>query len=853
MARTQSPRTAASFLLLAVLTFSAGLVTAAPAAAAVAAEDCAEAAELTKLGDPGGAIEAIEGLRAVRPPRQGAEQACEAEYAEAALRRTSAVQLVEWANRLDEAAADSEGDATAPVPQPVPVDCSGELLTTRADLSDAEVETLVSAAVAAALTCDRHNEAAAGLAAAAAPSGDTVAQSSQSAWEKFRKAWLDPWVPLAIAFLVWTLIVLVLARLLLWLPRWTGNDLAALGTRRTWTRSAALLLGWTALLASGALVTGLWSLVESRADSIELAWADLVPGVIVATAVGLAFSPASRQLPLVFAKIGLAGLVVASFLLLWDPGVAAPLVPHVWSGAALALVAALALAAAWAAGARLTITSKGEGAPSLEYVRALATQLGNAPSRGVEIPVGTDTDVLASIGVAESPANPLVAAAVKAVQMERPPNPWQLTITAHNKELWSAELSRNHRVEASATISRSDLLATLEKPHDVVRSEMDLAPFAVALAVVTIASAQDRQPPGLAGATRWQSVGLQYLGSLRPRGDAAAQPLFASAVADDPDNILAQVSYWNALYRNADTVADLERYRSLLENVLRDPTVRKREPSLRQRVLYSRVAVGINLHSLGATDRNLTRRACLLHRAVTESDAPEPFLDNLRTNAMALLRSVPELASKLTDPISEPEKNGPTVNYSLGCYFATRNPACVHADAVRAARHLALADADPGSAAWRPVDPQLAAFRQSSQYRSEFGAPVPTDILAVAPFSEHADRFRGAGLVTLERVRTAGRSGLWQLGVRGPDASWVLALVSIGLAVSDDLEGWRVPIVGAFAAAGRTSFPANADAQAALRRSIHEACMPLKSSPSHGQIATWLSQQSRGPLVGPTR
>ena len=148
-------------------------------------------------------------------------------------------------------------------------------------------------------------------------------------------------------------------------------------------------------------------------------------------------------------------------------------------------------------------------------------------------------------------------------------------------------------------------MRTLEKPHDGVRSELDLAPFAVALAVVTIAREQDRTPPGLAGATRWQSVGLQYLGSLRPRGDASAQARFASAVADDPKNILAQVSYWNSLYRSADSATDLEQYRRLLEGVLNDATLCKREPSLRQRALYSRVAVGINLRSLDVTDDNL--------------------------------------------------------------------------------------------------------------------------------------------------------------------------------------------------------------------------------------------------------
>ena len=815
--------------LLAGVVLSSGL--AAPGwAASLTASDgiCAEAASLTQLGDPRAAVAAIASARAADPGAAGSARLCAAEYGEAVLRETQAAGVATWAAHV---AGDLAGRGSVIVAPPLPALCTGVRVATPAVISRQRAEELVRLAVAEARACDRHVKVAPAAEPTATRTHATLAQSSRSAWQHYRRTRLDPWVPVALAFLAWAALVLVLARLLLVLfGKLLGDQLSGTVWRRP--RPVGRVVGWVALVVSGAVAVGPFSLLSIHlGPRLMISVLGLMVGLLVLVGGWLETSARSPARILVVAAGSVLVLAAVVDGAVGSGALLGPLIPHPWWGALAAVVAAVGFALAWGAGPRLSIASDGHvSAPSAEYLGALTRLLGCAPPRGLEVPLGTDADFLATLGILETSTNPWVAAVTRLVRLSRPPTPWRLTVTAHSEDALTASLTRNQRRIVSEMVERGAQFRCLEQVD--VTEQPGLAPFPAALAVVSIA-VEHGIPDGLAGATRWRSVALQYLGAVRPRGDLTARALFAEAVARDPQNLLAQIGYWHALYREAAAPEDLRRYRALLEDALTGHWL-DAEPALRLRALYTRVAVGINLRSvdLGA-DENLEVRAgdLLGLSAQTPPEGAEVLWADLRLHAGVLVASIPTLPVPDLDAAS-PEGNGPGVDYLWACYFATNG-----ADTARAVRHLRLADQDPDLALWRTSDPQLAALRGSEDYRREFGEPVPTDILTVPPFRDHAAALRSAGLVNLERLGLAEVSDLVALGVASPAAEWVIQLARFALTIPPDLEDWVVPIVATFAEQGLVAIPADDESLASLRDAILAACEPLRSSPD---LDTWL-------------
>ena len=100
------------------------------------------------------------------------------------------------------------------------------------------------------------------------------------------------------------------------------------------------------------------------------------------------------------------------------------------------------------------------------------------------------------------------------------------------------------------------------------------------------------------------------------------QALYAEAVELDPDNRLAVVGYWHSLYREASTDEDLRAYLHLLGHALESDVVR-REPTLRLRLLHTRVSVGINRASLLRAERDGSAGAAGAS-ALKDGDLPGP-------------------------------------------------------------------------------------------------------------------------------------------------------------------------------------------------------------------------------------
>lgn len=892
---------------------------------------CDDARRLVDLGEQQAAVTLIRGLRASRqtpltpvapsgptsPPATGAppggstaagggtaSSACASEYADAVAYQARAVAWLQWADQLSAAAGDKKDDASVTFETPAPEPCStGDKPAFPSTNGTAkEAHEVVKAAEQAALACDRNNPDAA--ARNKEPDQKSLAQSSNESWDSFAKGQLAPWGPVLLGFLGWCAVVLVVARLLLVALR---NTTARFASRWHW-RAVLLWVGWLLLVLSGGLGVGLVALVVNTADGYA-DWlkvfsgpALLVAGVVVTWLTvrppecldsgGSEHWSVKRWVAFVAgALVGCAGLRV----LLLGTALKEPLTQQPRLGALFGVAAAVVFAVAWGGGRRLTITAKGEGAPTSESLRATVSRLAPNAPHGVEIPLGTDADVLSAVGIVATSSTPLVAALARVLTYAKPPTPWQLTITAHSADVLTADLMRNGRLIETATTQRRTLESLLVDPaaradtssdattsdgaskandgaaDDSPAAKLDLAVFPAALAVIRIATADGDTPMGIGGATKWRSLAYQYLSSLQARGTHAAKALSAEAVAADPGNQLAQVGHWYALYRDATGREDMQRYVIFLEGLLPASGPMPRDVALTVRVLYMRVAIGINLlfapdaageqrlHRPSEDDRLQETAKALLDAANGRegyADLDRNFLAAVLVNVQALTASIPQGAGwtpKLPEGPEVPEAHSPDVNYSLACYFATKsfwatdppNPGNVSVnDRQLAVRHLKLASVLEYLDAWRREDPQLKELRACAEYRKEFGTDLLTTFLGVAPFMGHEAQLIQAGLVTLDKVAGTTPASLHKVGMKPPVASWVHDCAVLGQRIHTDLsadgtdgrpspdgEAWYLAVLSVFVEKGRTTIPTERDDVDAVRDDLATGLKGYKGSP----------------------
>lgn len=889
---THSLRSAALVLLAAAL----ALALPTPAAGAPAggsAAVCATADRLTGSGDPAGAIAAISDLREAAPAANGASPACVEEYARAVQRQADAAALAGWAARMD------GGGLGTFVPKPVPPVCSGPPLATGVGPTSEATAALVRSAVQAALVCDGANATALSL---QEELGTSAAQVADSAWTDFQEAWVDPALSLAAVVLVWLAVVLAAARLLLGV---LGNRAAARLATAPSLRIPCLVAGPLALLLSCMWVVGLPSMVGLGFDA---SWSsegtDLgLVAVLGAAALLLTLgwrrtegseAPDSQDSPdtsdtvtgAVVALVAAVGLVAVVGLLspLTVSWREAGLDPDLGQATVLGLCAAILLALTWGSRARLTITSTGEGAPSSEHLRALVRRLAPPTPGGIEVPLGTDAEMLADVGIVETSSTPWIAALGRAVRLLRPPTPWRLSVT-QSEDRTVVELVRNYRVIDTQTIDRAGALGFLrtEGASSDPTAALDLAVFPAATAVTRISLAHGITQ-GLAGATVARSVALHALAAQEPRGSTIQQALYAEAVEVDPDNQLAVVGYWHSLYREASTDEDLRAYLHLLGHALESDVVR-REPALRLRLLHTRVSVGINRASLLRAERDasagaagasalkeetyqahqvaLARDAQRLLAALEDrsSGVDEEFRRRLERSALVLTRSVPACPAvgwrPPGGPLREPEEFGPGLNYAAGCHLAE-----IPGRAALAVRHLACADVDPMLAAWRDRDPQLAVLRSLQQaagpdaprtnpYRSRFGTPLPQDMLAVAPFREHAAALRTGGMATIDRLSRASLEQLEGLGLSSATSVWLreIAVLARSARSWESLRPWHLAVATELADLGEIGVPPLWQGRTELVARLEARLEGYVSSPATGTLDAWLSERETGRMV----
>lgn len=880
---TRTRRSAAVLLLAAAL----ALALPSPAAGAPAggtAAVCDTADRLTGSGDPGGAIVTIADLREAAPAAGDATPACAAEYARAVQRQADASALARWATRMD------DGGLGNFVPKPVPPVCSGPPLAPGAGPTSDATAALVRSAVQAALVCDGSNATALAL---QQELGTSAAQVADSAWSDFQEAWVDPALSLAVVVLVWLAVVLAAARLLLGV---LGNRAADRLATAPSLRVPCLVAGPVALLLSCSAVVGLPSMVALGFDA---SWSGEGTDLGLVTVLGAAAlllalgwrraagsdtsNAATGALVALVAAVGLVSVagLLTPLTTSWRP---AGLDPNLAQATVLGICAAILLALTWGSRAQLTITSTGEGSPSSEHLRALVRRLAPPTPGGIEVPLGTDAEMLADVGIVETSSTPWIAALGRAVRLLRPPTPWRLNVTESDGRM-VVELVRNYRVIDTQTIDRAGALGFLRTEDAATdpTAALDLAVFPAATAVTRIALAHGITQ-GLAGATVARSVALHALAAQEPRGSTIQQALYAEAVELDPDNRLAVVGYWHSLYREASTDADLRAYLHLLGHALESDVVR-REPALRLRLLHTRVSVGINRASLLRAERDgsagaagtsaLREETYLAHQVALARDAQrllvalqdrssgvdEEFRCRLERSALVLTRSVPACPEvgwrPPNGPLRDPEEYGPGLNYAAGCHLAE-----IPGRSALAVRHLGCADVDPMLAAWRDRDPQLAGLRSLQQaagpdaprtnpYRSRFGTPLPEDMLAVAPFREHATALRTGGLATIDRLSRASLEHLEGLGLSSATSVWLreVAVLARSARSWESLRPWHLAVATELADLGEIGVPPLWQGRTELVARLEARLEGYVSSPATGTLDAWLSERETGRMV----
>ncbi len=728
----------------------------------------------------------------------------------------------------------------------------------------------------------------------------TPAQDADAAWSDLQERWLDPGLVLVAVVLGWLALVLVLARLLLGL---LGNHLTDPVATGCWLRRTCRWVAYAALTGGALSLVGLPEAVDVDAGPV---WsggsADLgtdvgLVAVLVVTVVILALgwrraaardddATSAGAAVALTASVGIVAVVglVRSLDVSWQD----PLTPALGTAILLGVAAAVLLAVDWGSSARLTITAAGEGAPLPEHLRSLIGRIAPSTPGGIEVPLGTDADVLEDVGIVETSSTPWIAALGRAVRLLRPPTPWRLVVTAGDDSL-VVDLLRNHRRVDSQSFDRATELGFLRAdstdgggtdstdPAD----GLDLGVFPAALAVTRIAHAHGITQ-GLSGATVARSVALHALAAQEPRGSSIAQALFAEAVDLDPGNRLALVGYWHSLYREATSKADLSRYLDLLGSALGSDVVR-REPGLRLRLLHTRVAVGVNRASLlrqerasatgsarrfasAALDAQLLALAWDARHLTTATDdrssgVDEEFRCRLQRSAQMLTRSVPACPEvgwrPPSGPLRAPEQYGPALNYAAGCHLAE-----IAGRSALAVRHLACADVDPTLAAWRELDPQLAGLRshqpkagpdspRTNSYRSRFGRPLPDDMLTVTPFRDHAPALRSAGLSTIDRLSRVTLERLEGLGLAPATGVWLreVAVLARSARSWESLRPWHLAVATELAALGEIGVPPLWQGRTELVARLDARLEGYVSSPATGALDAWLSERETGRMV----
>ncbi|MFD1713441.1 hypothetical protein ACFSBZ_03050 [Amnibacterium flavum] len=439
------------------------------------------------------------------------------------------------------------------------------------------------------------------------------------------------------------------------------------------------------------------------------------------------------------------------------------------------------LAGTWLAGRLALSIEVRQGDKSVREasarVIALLQEIGAAPPRGIEVPVGTDVTALQNALVTAPVTNPFVQIVRAVVAAIIGSTPWRVLVSIED-EAASVIVTRNGRTIAAHEIHALSLLpagvkdpgaaksappAVAGEGPEKVERPAEMVPFlseAVAAVVLVTLSVEYDGFEGLAGATQWKSVARGYIATTAFRDDpATARRLLGSALEVDPANLVADISLQYLLNRHAADPDDLVAYLAWLEHRIGGlllPAVGPRpgEPApvevmstadegasherverghldIVRRLLLSYGAAGLNLREVAPSrvpDAVLRRNVRRLVDLLADDQPPSGALrDRMRPIAGLMFVELVPSEKGSGSPVDRwadlaLESASPSIAFNAACYFSTgwRDELSAGAKKVIEARiadrlQYALTVPHLRMAAW--TDPVLARHRDHPWYR----------------------------------------------------------------------------------------------------------------------------------------
>jgi hypothetical protein len=548
----------------------------------------------------------------------------------------------------------------------------------------------------------------------------------------------------------------------------------------------------------------------------------------------------------------------------------------VFAGLAITLISLLVLVVYRRTRARLDITTTGDKAPSAEHVRAVLHRMGTERSGHLEMPTASDASILKDVVVLPDSTGVIGKAVTALVGMLTLYSPWRLNIEAKSDDTVNVELYRNYVRMDAAVLNRANFLLFLD---DAIRTELaakdakeaekityDFAIVAAAMALTAMARAHGFAQV-LGGATKWQSVGLEYLARQLSLRSELRGRILTEALEVNPSNDSARLALWHHRYRYENELSAMQTYWELTKGV----TGKEMSPVLKLGARYAQVVAGVNLRASlkallaetpagerlgkcreleanGLPTKAQVQTAALTlvtemeaAKASAQSEDAKGLAEDMEWSARTLAWSVGHfyLAPKDKTPEGLEDHHrftwGLTPHYNAACYWADKDVP----DFDRAIRSLVLAGETTDSE-WLSKDPQLRLLRKEQQFRTTFGTKPRTDLLLLMPFATYAEGLRKQGLTSARLLAEAPHVALRAAGVPFGLLTSIKEAGAFARSMPAELVNLQVEILDALDKAGyRFAVPAD-DRREEVKKAIVDACLRFDTLLDEDELSVFL-------------
>ncbi|HEX4058027.1 MAG TPA: hypothetical protein VHX87_06905 [Galbitalea sp.] len=255
----------------------------------------------------------------------------------------------------------------------------------------------------------------------------------------------------------------------------------------------------------------------------------------------------------VFGAVAFVGLAVCCGGFIWSLAATGFLAASVWLLAALASTALFSIVLANRMRVQIDVVDgtvdDSKQSTVAGRVIALVADLGGSPSRGIDVPTGSDVTALQKTALSIPQANPFIAVVQWILNSLLTTTPWRVLVTvpAEATVPTSVVVTKNGKPDSTYLVFADWILPMTGQGKAAAQSTANpLSPYLlefVAAAIVVTLSRSYAGFDGLCGAKDWKSVGLQYVATTRYEGARETQlKMLLEAMTLDPGNLLAEVA-----------------------------------------------------------------------------------------------------------------------------------------------------------------------------------------------------------------------------------------------------------------------------------------------------------------------